>query len=139
MHGVRSNGTKKKMCTCAQLAGKWYPVPGSAYLSTWYLVPGTWYDLRAHSIAYIVIFLFVWCTICSSPFRIQYVLYVLRICLSIFIITDQCPLVDAVSFLYNVARMSTDSSMGKSLGARIPTYSVMGKYLGYSAQHIPVQ
>ena len=73
VHGVRSNGTKKKMCTCAQLAGKWYPVPGSAYLSTWYLVPGTWYDLRAHSIAYIVIFLFVWCTICSSPFRIQYV------------------------------------------------------------------
>ena len=75
---------------------------------------------------------------CSS-FRIQYVLYVLRICLSIFIITDQCPLVDDVSFLYNVARMSTDSSMGKSLGARIPTYSVMGKYLGYSAHHIPVQ
>ena len=35
-------------------------------------------------------------------------------------------------FNYNIARMSTESFIGKSPQSRISTYSSMDKYLGYS-------
>ena len=51
-----------------------------------------------------------------------------------------------VSFKYNAAKILTNSLIGKSLGSMISTYSLMGKYLGYSmyvlcafAHQIPVQ
>ena len=49
-------------------------------------------------------------------------------------------------FHYTIARMSTDSLTGKSLGSGISTYFLMGKCLGHSlhvlfafTSHIPVQ
>ena len=36
----------------------------------------------------------------------------------------------AIFFTFNMARMSTDSLMGKSPGPRISAYSSMGRYLG---------
>ena len=41
--------------------------------------------------------------------------------------------VSVLSFQYNNVKMSADSLVGKSLGPRISTYSLMGECLGHCA------
>ena len=55
-----------------------------------------------------------------------------RVARAAFFTPSCCCTTQTTSFQYNLAWMSTDSLMGKSLGSGISTYYLMGKYLRYS-------